>query len=606
MPRVVVRDLGNRGEKEELRRIFSKFGPLTNVWVADDPPGFAYVFFERFRDAEEAVDSTNDSKVCGMRVRVELSPIEDRRAQQGGYRGRGRGDYNRFSSGSRGRSGTTSRPSYESRDSGGSRGGRSSYGSYSSDRDRSDYSRGRGRGGQGRGDYSSSSSSGRGGYSRGRGGGQYGYSSGGGAHSSGSGNYSSGYSTGYSGSSSSYQRGRGSRGSSYSSYRGGGGGSREGGGYQRSNYRNDRSDRNDYSGSDYNQNYRSQGQRGGGSYSSYRGRGRGGPQRSSEHSGDYDSRQRRDTRSDHIRAREREYQSEYGYGSSRNTGGDYEYREHRSKNRGDDYSSGGQYSSGHKDDYKRSSRDTYRRHSTSSYDGYKEPLKRPSRYRKEEKGYSSKDYQDEQWESEDYRERSPHRSRYDDDHYREASPKRSPRKRDDDYLEDQGSGYHDYSPRGSYHERTPEDTGYEHVDQYPAIEDYRTEGSQPRTPPDYHRSRSYTPESRRVEFGDEATERSETKRYEGDDDHDGEHDREVREVVEFKDQEESERYVKLDEKRDTHYERDTHRERERDREREKRHRPYPAEEARYSPARKGGSRHRSPSPPPRRRRSVNL
>ena len=598
VPRVVIRDLGNRGEKEELRRIFSKYGALTNVWVADDPPGFAYIFFEHFRDAEDAVENTNESRICGMRVRVELSPIEDRRAQQGGYRGRGRGDYNRFSSGSRGRSGAISRPSYDSRDSsgGGSRGGRysssyrdqsrSSYGSYSSDRDRdrSDYSRGRGRGGRGRGDYRSSSPSGRGGYGRGRGGGQYGYSSGG-SHSGGSGNYSSNYSSGYSGSSSSGSYGyqRGSRGG----YRGGSSGNREGGGY-----------RSDYSGGDYNQNYRSQGQKGGGSYSSYRGRGRGGQQ----HSGDYDSRQRRDTRSDHIRAREREYQSEYGYGSSRNTGGDYEYREHRSKNRSDDYSGGGdQYSSSHRDEYKKYKRDDYRK---SSHDDYKEPLKRPSRYRKEDKGYSSsKDYQDEQWES-NYRDRSPHRSRYEDERYRESpSHEGSPRKRDDEYLEE-GSSYHGFSPRGSYHEHTPgDDAGYEHVDQYDAEEEYHTEDSRPHTPPVYHRSRSYTPESRRVEYGDEATEHSETKRYE-DDDPEGEHGRKVREVVEFEGQEESERFVKLDDKRDTHYERDTHRER--DRSREKRRRPYPSEETRYSPARKGSSRHRSPSPAPRRRRSVNL
>jgi len=70
-----VRDIGDRGDKEELRRAFSKFGPLTNVWVADNPPGFAYIFFESFKDAEAAVRYLDGNRLCGGRVRVELSPI---------------------------------------------------------------------------------------------------------------------------------------------------------------------------------------------------------------------------------------------------------------------------------------------------------------------------------------------------------------------------------------------------------------------------------------------------------------------------------------------------------------------------------------------------
>lgn len=86
VPRVHVRDLGDYGDKEELRRVFSKFGGMTNVWIANNPPGFAYVFYETFDDAEKAVEAMNGKKVCGVKVRVELSPVEDRRRS-----GRGRG-----------------------------------------------------------------------------------------------------------------------------------------------------------------------------------------------------------------------------------------------------------------------------------------------------------------------------------------------------------------------------------------------------------------------------------------------------------------------------------------------------------------------------------
>lgn len=78
VPRVHIKGLEDSADKEEIRRLFGKFGPLKNVWIATRPPGFAYVFFETFKDAEKAVDYYNGKRVCGMTVRVELSPIEDK------------------------------------------------------------------------------------------------------------------------------------------------------------------------------------------------------------------------------------------------------------------------------------------------------------------------------------------------------------------------------------------------------------------------------------------------------------------------------------------------------------------------------------------------
>ncbi len=78
VPRVHIKGLEENGEKEEIRRLFSKFGRLKNVWIATKPPGFAYVFFETFKDAQKAVDYYNGKRVCGITVRVELSPIEDK------------------------------------------------------------------------------------------------------------------------------------------------------------------------------------------------------------------------------------------------------------------------------------------------------------------------------------------------------------------------------------------------------------------------------------------------------------------------------------------------------------------------------------------------
>lgn len=53
--KVYVGNLGNNGNKTELERAFGFYGPLRSVWVARNPPGFAFVEFEDPRDASDAV-----------------------------------------------------------------------------------------------------------------------------------------------------------------------------------------------------------------------------------------------------------------------------------------------------------------------------------------------------------------------------------------------------------------------------------------------------------------------------------------------------------------------------------------------------------------------
>lgn len=113
-----VGNLGNSGNKTELERAFGYYGPLRSVWVARNPPGFAFVEFEDPRDATDAVREldgrynlidrvgqrnvilwfSNDILIrmlptnvmhcvyrtlCGCRVRVELSNGEKRSRSRG-------------------------------------------------------------------------------------------------------------------------------------------------------------------------------------------------------------------------------------------------------------------------------------------------------------------------------------------------------------------------------------------------------------------------------------------------------------------------------------------------------------------------------------------
>lgn len=47
--------LGSHASKQDVEDAFSYYGPIRNVWVARNPPGFAFVEFEDVRDAEDAI-----------------------------------------------------------------------------------------------------------------------------------------------------------------------------------------------------------------------------------------------------------------------------------------------------------------------------------------------------------------------------------------------------------------------------------------------------------------------------------------------------------------------------------------------------------------------
>ena len=61
--KVYVGDLPRDAEERELERAFGHYGPLKSVWVARNPPGFAFLEFEDPRDAEDAVRALDGTLV---------------------------------------------------------------------------------------------------------------------------------------------------------------------------------------------------------------------------------------------------------------------------------------------------------------------------------------------------------------------------------------------------------------------------------------------------------------------------------------------------------------------------------------------------------------
>ncbi|GAB1598291.1 probable splicing factor, arginine/serine-rich 6 isoform X3 [Argonauta hians] len=122
--RIFVGDLGSRIGKNELERQFNSFGPITDIWVARNPPGFAFLVFKYPEDAERAVRDLDGRCVSGRRVRVEHARPYQTRKPRGNSRRRGMG----HSGGHWRRSGSDSRYSRSrSRDRSYSRSRRSPY-----------------------------------------------------------------------------------------------------------------------------------------------------------------------------------------------------------------------------------------------------------------------------------------------------------------------------------------------------------------------------------------------------------------------------------------------------------------------------------------------
>ncbi|XP_058814212.1 RNA-binding protein Rsf1 [Topomyia yanbarensis] len=116
--RVYVGNLTDKVKKEDLEGEFTKYGKLNSVWVAFNPPGFAFIEFENKEEAESACDNLNGQDILGSKLRVEIS--KGRRSTRGGSRGF-RGPPGRSSSGGGGGFRSSSRGGF--RDGGGYRNG---------------------------------------------------------------------------------------------------------------------------------------------------------------------------------------------------------------------------------------------------------------------------------------------------------------------------------------------------------------------------------------------------------------------------------------------------------------------------------------------------
>merc|ERR1712184_230134 len=71
--RLHVADLDVGANKKDLEKVFGKYGPLKEIWMARSVPCFAFVVYRYKDDAEDAARKCDGIEICGRRVRVTMA-----------------------------------------------------------------------------------------------------------------------------------------------------------------------------------------------------------------------------------------------------------------------------------------------------------------------------------------------------------------------------------------------------------------------------------------------------------------------------------------------------------------------------------------------------
>lgn len=85
--KVYVGDLAKDVQKPELEQVFSRYGDVRDVWIAHNPPGFAFIRFSEPREARRAIRSMNGKIIAGSKIRCEVAKAAGPKGGRGGHGG---------------------------------------------------------------------------------------------------------------------------------------------------------------------------------------------------------------------------------------------------------------------------------------------------------------------------------------------------------------------------------------------------------------------------------------------------------------------------------------------------------------------------------------
>lgn len=95
-PRLFVGNIKDPVDKTDLQEIFEPYGKIVDIWVAFNPPGFAFVQFSDMESAQSAIEGTDGMEAFGGTLKVNLTNSKRGESRDDGYsrpfRARGRPD----------------------------------------------------------------------------------------------------------------------------------------------------------------------------------------------------------------------------------------------------------------------------------------------------------------------------------------------------------------------------------------------------------------------------------------------------------------------------------------------------------------------------------
>jgi len=68
-PRLFIGGLKGPVDKDELTSAFTEFGNIVDVWVAYDPPGFAFVEYDNMESAKAAKEAMHLTDLFDTQIR---------------------------------------------------------------------------------------------------------------------------------------------------------------------------------------------------------------------------------------------------------------------------------------------------------------------------------------------------------------------------------------------------------------------------------------------------------------------------------------------------------------------------------------------------------
>jgi len=85
--RLHVADINAECRKKDLERLFQKYGPLKEIWLASYAPFYAFIVYRSRRDAEHACSRADGVSVSGRRIRVSMAKPRNTPARNRGAPG---------------------------------------------------------------------------------------------------------------------------------------------------------------------------------------------------------------------------------------------------------------------------------------------------------------------------------------------------------------------------------------------------------------------------------------------------------------------------------------------------------------------------------------